>query len=109
MGGLRAARIRARRIRGGGATALGPHDRPPLPVRPPSANRPDILGLGCGQQLGTMAYSFITGFEAARFPIVDVQRQIVFSVFDFMRRGGVGRVVQGAVSATWLIIARMGQ
>ena len=36
-----------------------------------------------------MAYSFITGYRDARFPIVDVERQKVYAVFDFMRRGDV--------------------
>jgi hypothetical protein len=83
------------RLENGNVTAIGPHDMPPVPLSPPpttvpgEAPRPNLMGIGCGKQLGFMAYSFITGYEDARFPIVDVQRQLVFAVFDFMRRGDV--------------------
>jgi hypothetical protein len=83
------------RLENGNVTALGPEDKPPVPMRPPpppaegAAPRPNLMGLGCGKQLAYMSYSFITGYEDARFPIVDVERQVVFAVFDFMRRGNV--------------------
>ena len=83
------------RLENGNVTAIGPHDTPPVPLGlPPTAvpgepPRPNLMGIGCGKQLGYMAYSFITGYEDARFPIVDVPRQLVFAVFDFMRRGDV--------------------
>jgi hypothetical protein len=83
------------RLENGNVTAIGPHDRPPVPLGPPPTSvpgepaRPNLMGIGCGRQLGFMAYSFITGYEDARFPIIDVQRQLVFAVFDFMRRGDV--------------------
>ncbi len=83
------------RLEDGNVTALGPTDEPPVPLGPPPTQvpgepqRPNLLGLGCGKQLGYRSYSFITGYEDARFPIVDVTRQLVFAVFDFMRRGNV--------------------
>jgi len=85
------------RLENGGVTALGPDDKPPVPPlgRIPSANgAPEspsffLLGLGCGDQLSHLSYSFITGYEDAHFPIVDVQRQLVFATFNFMRRGNV--------------------
>ena len=83
------------RLENGNVTAIGPHDTPPVPLSPPPTTvpgeppRPNLMGIGCGRQLGFMAYSFITGYEDARFPIIDVQRQLVFAVFDLMRRGDV--------------------
>jgi hypothetical protein len=83
------------RLENGNVTALGPNDTPPVPLgNPPTQvpgepKRPNLLGIGCGKQLGYRSYSFITGYEDARFPIVDVKRQLVFAVFDFMRRGDV--------------------
>ncbi len=83
------------RLENGNVTALGPNDTPPVPLGAPPTQipgqpqRPNLLGIGCGKQLGYLSYSFITGFEDARFPIVDVKRQVVFAVFDFMRRGNV--------------------
>jgi hypothetical protein len=83
------------RLENGNVTALGPNDQPPVPLGaaptqvPGEPQRPNLLGLGCGKQLGYRSYSFITGYEDARFPIVDVKRQLVFAVFDFMRRGNV--------------------
>lgn len=83
------------RLEDGNVTAFGPHDTPPVPIgRQPTAvsgeaPRPNMLGIGCGKQLDYMEYSFITGYEDARFPIIDVKRQLVFAIFDFMRRGNV--------------------
>lgn len=83
------------RLENGNVTALGPHDQPPVPLRAPPTPapgepaRPNLLGLGCGKQLAFMSYSFITGYEDARFPVVDVKRQVVYAMFDFMRRGNV--------------------
>jgi len=83
------------RLEDGNVTALGPHDTPPVPLGPPPTEvpgeppRPHLMGIGCGKQLAYLSYSFITGYEDARFPIVDVPRQVVFAVFDFMRRGNV--------------------
>jgi len=83
------------RLEDGNVTAYGPHDTPPVPIggQPTAvageAPRPNMLGIGCGKQLDYMEYSFITGYEDAHFPIVDVDRQLVFATFDFMRRGNV--------------------
>jgi hypothetical protein len=85
------------RLENGGVTALGAHDKPPVPVlkMPPPANGAPpapsffLLGLGCSDQLSRLSYSFITGYEDAHFPIVDTKRQLVFATFDFMRRGNV--------------------
>jgi hypothetical protein len=86
------------RLENGMVMALGAHDRPPVPL-PPLAHDDDwaaavraSLGMGCAQQLNTGVYAFITEYDNARFPIVDVERQIVFSVFDFRRRGTVKTV-----------------
>jgi hypothetical protein len=83
------------RLEDGNVTAIGPHDTPPVPIgRQPTevagqAPRPNMLGIGCGKQLDYGEYSFITGYEDAHFPIIDVKRQLVFCTFDFMRRGDV--------------------
>ncbi|MEO6340174.1 MAG: hypothetical protein ABIO39_09070, partial [Caulobacteraceae bacterium] len=92
------------RLENGSVTALGPNDKPPVPIRagsgpisttpipgqPTPAARPNLMGIGCGaKQLSYRSYSFITGYGNARFPIVDVERQLVYTVFDFMRRGDV--------------------
>lgn len=85
------------RLENGGLTALGPNDEAPVPkmqMPPPADGAPPppsffLLGSGCGRQLAYKSYTFITGYEDARFPIVDVERQIVYAVFDFMRRGDV--------------------
>jgi hypothetical protein len=83
------------RLEDGNVTAFGPHDVPPVPIgRQPTyvageAQRPNMLGIGCGKQLDYGEYSFITGYEDAHFPIVDEKRQLVFATFDFMRRGNV--------------------
>ena len=90
------------RLENGNVTATGPHDKSPVPMGggPPISKDavpglpappppPDLMGLGCGAQADFLAYSFITGFEDAHFPVVDVDRQVVFATFDFMRRGDV--------------------
>lgn len=85
------------RLENGGVTALGPDDKSPVPqlkLPPPANGEPAtpsffLLGLGCADQLSHLSYTFITGYEDAHFPIVDVQRQIVFATFDFTRRGNV--------------------
>jgi hypothetical protein len=86
------------RLENGMVMALGPHDQPPVPL-PPLAHDNDwaaavraSLGMGCSKQLDTGVYAFITEYDNARFPIVDVERQIVFGVFDFRRRGTVKTV-----------------
>ena len=86
------------RLENGMVMALGPHDRPPVPLQPlardddwAAAVRAS-LGMGCARQLDTGVYAFITEYDNARFPIIDVERQIIFSVFDFRRRGTVKTV-----------------
>ncbi|MEJ0008220.1 MAG: hypothetical protein WDM77_18130 [Steroidobacteraceae bacterium] len=86
------------RLENGMVMALGPHDQPPVPLVP--LTRDDdwaaavraSLGLGCAQQIDTGVYAFITEYDNARFPVIDVERQIIFSVFDFRRRGMVKSV-----------------
>ena len=88
------------RLENGNITAIGANDASPVPVGngPPigivitpgvQAELPPLMGSGCGKQLNYRSYAFITGYEDAHFPIVDVERQIVFSTFNFMRRGDV--------------------
>ena len=83
------------RLEDGNVTAIGPNDTPPVPIgRQPTEvagepPRPNMMGIGCGKQLDYGEYSFITGYEDAHFPIIDVKRQLVFATFDFMRRGNV--------------------
>ncbi|HTY93371.1 MAG TPA: hypothetical protein VMC02_05760 [Steroidobacteraceae bacterium] len=86
------------RLENGMVMALGPHDRPPVPLRP-LAHDDDwaaavraSLGMGCARQIDTGVYAFITEYDNARFPIIDTQRQIIFGVFDFRRRGTVKSV-----------------
>jgi hypothetical protein len=86
------------RLENGGVMSLGPHDKPPVPFRP--LTRDDdwaaavraSMGMGCADQLDTRVYAFINEYDNARFPIVDVKRQIVWGVFDFRRRGTVKTV-----------------
>jgi len=90
------------RLENGNITAIGKDDVSPVPIGsgppvstdtipglPPQAPPPKLMGLGCDEQLDYMAYSFITGFRDAHFPVIDVERQKVYAVFDFMRRGNV--------------------
>jgi hypothetical protein len=86
------------RLENGIVMALGPHDQPPVPLQP-LARDDDwaaavrlSLGMGCAKQINTGVYAFINEYDNARFPLVDVERQIVFSVFDFRRRGTVKTV-----------------
>jgi len=86
------------RLENGMVMALGPHDKPPVPLQP-LAHDDDwaaavraSLGMGCARQLDTGVYAFINEYDNARFPLVDVPRQIVFAVFDFRRRGTVKTV-----------------
>jgi hypothetical protein len=86
------------RLENGMVMALGAHDQPPVPLRPlardddwAAAVRAS-LGMGCARQIDTGVYAFITEYDNARFPLIDVDRQIIFSVFDFRRRGTVKTV-----------------
>jgi hypothetical protein len=86
------------RMENGMVMSLGPNDKPPLKM-PPLARDDDwfaavrsTMGMGCTDQIDTKVYAFINEYDNARFPIVDVERQIVYSVFDFRRRGTVKTV-----------------
>lgn len=83
-------------------SAVGKGRKPPV-GDPPSASGDQFqdairatLALSCADQLNTRVYSFITGFDYARMPLVDVERQVVFGVFVFRRRGNIpGVTYQG--------------
>jgi hypothetical protein len=83
-------------------SAVGKGRKPPV-GDPPSATGDQFqdgiratLGLSCADQLNTRIYSFITGFDYARIPLVDVERQVVFGIFVFRRRGNIpGATYQG--------------
>ena len=83
-------------------SAVGKGRKPPV-GDPPSASGDQFqdairatLALSCADQLNTRVYSFITGFDYARLPLVDVERQVVFGVFVFRRRGNIpGATYQG--------------
>ena len=86
------------RLENGGTMALGPKDKSPVPMLGGGAGGGGdtwftavgkTLGMGCTDQIDTGAYDFITGYESANFPVVDVERQIVYGTFNFMRRGDV--------------------
>lgn len=106
------------RLENGGVMALGPNDKPPVPMPPlpPQVAGSDqwiaavrsTMGMGCAKQLDTKVYAFINSYDNPRFPVVDVQRQIVFAVFDFRRRGTVktvtmpnGKTYQMMPSTQW--------
>lgn len=86
------------RLENGMVMALGRKDTPPVPLRPQTSAADwfaairSTLGMGCSEQLDTGVYAFITEYDNPRFPIVDVERQIVFGVFNFRRRGTVKTV-----------------
>ena len=83
-------------------SAVGKGRKPPV-GDPPSATGDQFqdairatLALSCADQLNTKVYSFITGFDYARMPLVDVERQVVFGIFVFRRRGNIpGATYQG--------------
>lgn len=81
------------RLENGNVMAHGPHDAPPAPL-PPIADSNSwqaavrrTLGMDCAAQLSTGLYGFITSYDNARFPVIDVERQVVFGVWNFRRRG----------------------
>jgi hypothetical protein len=83
-------------------SAVGKGRKPPV-GDPPSATGDQFqdairatLALSCADQLNTKVYSFITGFDYARMPLVDVERQVVFGIFVFRRRANIpGVTYQG--------------
>lgn len=63
------------RLENGLVMALGPHDKPPVPLQP-LARTDDwaaavraSLGMGCARQIDTGVYAFITEYDNARFPL----------------------------------------
>lgn len=83
------------RLENGGVMAHAPNDRPPQPGPDRATTQPWMrmviatLGVGCAAQLDTGIYRFITSYNNARFPVIDVERQIVFGQWNFRRRGDV--------------------
>jgi hypothetical protein len=84
------------RVEVGRTMALGRRDKATAPVVQQSKAGDQwtdavaaTLGLSCAKQLDTKVYSFITGFDDARFPLVDVEHQVVFGIFVFRRRGNI--------------------
>ncbi len=81
------------RLENGNVMAHGPNDRPPVPLAPVTDTKSwqyavrQTLGMDCAEQLSTGLYSFITSYDNARFPVIDVERQVVFGVWNFRRRG----------------------
>ena len=83
------------RLENGNVMAYGPNDTPVAPLRP--VTDPDswmaavrqTMHTDCADQLSTGIYSFITSYDHARFPVIDVERQIVFGHWVFRRRGNV--------------------
>jgi hypothetical protein len=83
------------RLENGNVMAYGPNDTPIAPLRP--VTDPDswmaavrqTMGMDCADQLSTGIYAFITSYDHARFPVIDVERQVVFGHWVFRRRGNV--------------------
>jgi hypothetical protein len=83
------------RLENGSVMAYGPND---TPIAPPQAiTDPNVwmaavrqtMGIDCAEQLSTGIYAFITSYDNARFPVIDVERQIVFGQWNFRRTGNV--------------------
>lgn len=83
------------RLENGNVMAYGPNDSPIAPLRPISdpdswaAAVRQTMGMDCADQLSTGIYRFITSYDHARFPVIDVERQVVFGQWVFRRRGNV--------------------
>jgi hypothetical protein len=83
------------RLENGNVMAYGPNDKPAIPLRP--ITDPDswqaavrqTMGTDCAEQLSTGIYAFITSYDHARFPVIDVERQVVFGHWVFRRKGNV--------------------
>jgi hypothetical protein len=81
------------RLENGGVMAHGPNDRPLVPLRPVAdpdswqAAVRQTMGMDCAEQLSTNIYLFITSYDHARFPVIDVERQQVFGQWVFRRTG----------------------
>lgn len=85
----------ALRLENGSLMAIGPNDHWPHPLKPIEDEDSwfyavrSTLGMPPGEQLSTGIYSFITSYDNARFPLIDIERQVVFGVWNFRRRGDV--------------------
>jgi hypothetical protein len=83
------------RLENGNVMAFGPNDTPiapPAPIADPNswfAAVRKTMGMDCAEQLSTGIYTFITSYDGARFPVIDVERQVVFGHWVFRRRGTV--------------------
>ncbi len=83
------------RLENGGVMAMTANDRPPQPMPDPQTKEPwlkfvaSTMGMGCSKQIDTGIYKFITSYNNARFPVIDVERQVVFGQWNFRRRGDV--------------------
>lgn len=83
------------RLENGNVMAYGPNDKPVAPLRP--VTDPDswmaavrqTMGMDCAEQLSTGIYRFITSYDHARFPVIDVERQVVFGHWVFRRKGNI--------------------
>jgi hypothetical protein len=81
------------RLENGNVMAYGPNDTPVVPLRPiadPDSWQAAVrqtMGTDCADQLSTGIYAFITSYDHARFPVIDVERQIVFGHWVFRRTG----------------------
>ena len=83
------------RLENGNVMAYGPNDVPVVALQP--VTDPDswaaavrkTMGRDCAQQLSTGIYAFITSYDHARFPVIDVERQVVFGHWVFRRKGNV--------------------
>lgn len=83
------------RLENGGVMAMTKNDKPNAPLPSTTTTDPwlkvvaSTIGMGCSSQLDTGIYKFITSYNNARFPVIDVERQIVFGQWNFRRRGNV--------------------
>jgi hypothetical protein len=83
------------RLENGNVMAFGPYDTPVAPLRPVAdpnswmAAVRQTMGMDCAEQLSTGIYAFITSYDGARFPVIDVERQVVFGHWVFRRTGNV--------------------
>jgi hypothetical protein len=83
------------RLENGNIMAYGPNDKPLAPLAPvadPNSWQAAVrqtMGMDCAQQLSTGIYRFITSYDYARFPVIDVERQVVFGQWVFRRKGNV--------------------
>ena len=81
------------RLENGNVMAYGPHDKPAAPLAPVTdpnswmAAVRSTMGMDCAEQLSTGIYNFITSYDHARFPVIDVERQVVFGQWVFRRTG----------------------